>query len=320
MASWGNNDNSANAPYWAVNSTIAPDNTKRAAPTSANVALLFGNTSSNVYTTGETIGLFARNIQEIQDAGNIYAHQGWVIETTGSGGRAGRVQTEVLVALANVIGNTAGLADYPVPGSGSWQTAATAFTGMSYAAAGTPAAATGGVDTVSNSVAGLYRKKYNGHYTAMGGAPATWNPTFFSSNTAIRSISDTYVSWGNQIDTADQENFSMEWKGYIQVPTTQNYNFYAEVDDDCAIWIGSTALTAVPTQALMYGSNKSMPGSTITNANSLTMTAGKWYPIRIWFTEFTGGSKFQIYAIGANGNKYNGSDLTWAHSSSTGGY
>lgn len=320
MASWGNNDNSANAPYWAVNSTIAPDNPNRATPTSANVALLYGNTTSNVYTTNETIGLFARNRQEIQDAGNIYAHTGWIIETTGIGGRAGRVQTEVLVALADVIGNDVTLADYPVPGSGDYQTAEEAFDGMSYSVAGTPVAATGGVDTVTNSVPGLFRKKYNGHYTALGGLPASWNSTFFSSNTAIKAISDTDVSWGNQLDTAEQENFSMEWKGYIQVPTTQNYNFYASVDDDCAVWIGSTALTAVPAQNTMYGSNEGMPNSGITNANSLTMTAGKWYPIRIWFTEFSGGSKFQLFAIGANGNTYNGSDLTWAHNASTGGY
>ena len=58
MSSWGNNDNAANAPYWAVNSAIAPANPNRAAPTAANVALLYGNTTPDVYTTSETIGLF----------------------------------------------------------------------------------------------------------------------------------------------------------------------------------------------------------------------------------------------------------------------
>jgi hypothetical protein len=58
MSSWGNNDNSANAPYWAVNSTIAPNNPNAARPTAANVALLYGNTTFSAYTTDETIGLF----------------------------------------------------------------------------------------------------------------------------------------------------------------------------------------------------------------------------------------------------------------------
>jgi hypothetical protein len=61
MSSWGNNDNAANAPYWAVNSTIvnvADVKAVAAAPTAANVALLYGNTTSGVYTTNATIGLF----------------------------------------------------------------------------------------------------------------------------------------------------------------------------------------------------------------------------------------------------------------------
>jgi hypothetical protein len=102
MSSWGNNDNAANAPYWAVNSTIvnaAGVKASAAAPTAANVALLYGNTTADVYTSGETIGLFGVDAQEA-DVANI--HTGWVLKTTGSGGRAGRVQQEVLVALSEL--------------------------------------------------------------------------------------------------------------------------------------------------------------------------------------------------------------------------
>lgn len=106
MSSWGNNDNSANAPYWAVNSTVAPDNPNRAAPTAANVALLYANTSANVYTSRETIGLFA--IDATETANNEQkgvAHAGWVLKTTGQGGRAGRTQYETLVTLSTVTGD-----------------------------------------------------------------------------------------------------------------------------------------------------------------------------------------------------------------------
>ena len=72
MSSWGNNDNAANAPYWAVNSTIAPDNPKYARPSAANVAILYGNTTPNVYTTGKTIGLFLVDAgEETSGGGNI---------------------------------------------------------------------------------------------------------------------------------------------------------------------------------------------------------------------------------------------------------
>jgi hypothetical protein len=103
MSSWGNNDNAANAPYWAVNSTIvnAPGvKASAAAPTAANVALLFGNTTADVYTTNETIGLFGVDAQE--SLATHAQHTGWVLKTTGSGGRAGRVQNEVLVAMSTM--------------------------------------------------------------------------------------------------------------------------------------------------------------------------------------------------------------------------
>lgn len=107
MSSHGKYDNAANAPYWAVNSTIVnATNVKNnyAAPTAANVALLYGNTTPDVYTAGETIGLFGVDASEAQ-VEHAACHSGWVLRTVGSGGRAGRVQQEVLVALANINGD-----------------------------------------------------------------------------------------------------------------------------------------------------------------------------------------------------------------------
>ena len=102
MSSWGKYDNAANAPYWAVNSTIVnATNVKNnyAAPTADNVARLFANTTADVYTVGETIGLFGVDTNEASVNGKT--HSGWVLRTTGSGGRANRVQEEVLVAISN---------------------------------------------------------------------------------------------------------------------------------------------------------------------------------------------------------------------------
>lgn len=116
MSSWGNNDNAANAPYWAVNSTIVNAENARsvaAAPTAANVARLYGNTTADVYTAGETIGLFGVDAQEADVAGNGVVHTGWVLKTTGSGGRAGRVQQEVLVALSEMKAPDGDAQQYP---------------------------------------------------------------------------------------------------------------------------------------------------------------------------------------------------------------
>ena len=108
MPSWGNNDNAANAPYWAVNSALTsvdnqPVGTR---PTAANVALLYGNTTPDVYTTNETVGLFLVDSAEEQvqeSKGAKPAHSGWNLKKTFTGGRSGRVQWETLVSLATVL-------------------------------------------------------------------------------------------------------------------------------------------------------------------------------------------------------------------------
>ena len=107
MSSWGNYDNAANAPYWAVNSTLTTVDAQPVSvrPSAANVALLYGNTTANVYTTNETIGLFMVDAAEEQvqeTIGYKPAHSGWNLKITGQGGRAGRTRWETLVALANV--------------------------------------------------------------------------------------------------------------------------------------------------------------------------------------------------------------------------
>lgn len=220
--------------------------------------------------------------------------------------------------------------DYPVPGSGDtpYKLGATGLAGITYANVGTPYNPGGNIATVSNTASGLYRTKYDGNFTTSSAAlPATWTYNFFDTATAIKSIADTYVSWGQQTDGEGlgEHNFSMEWKGYIQVPTTQNYNFYAESDDHIAMWIG-TAATGTPANntRLLGSNNKNMPSDAATagvrGANSVTLTAGQWYPVRVWFSEHTGGCKAQIYAQGADGAKFSGSELTLAYNTATSGY
>lgn len=89
----GNYDNSANVPLWVVGSV-------NKAPTAAEAAKLYGNTSPNVYFAGETVGVFAVDSNEADVNGHVTP--GWVLRTEGSGGRAGRVTQETLSVLANV--------------------------------------------------------------------------------------------------------------------------------------------------------------------------------------------------------------------------
>jgi hypothetical protein len=113
MSSWGNNDNAANTPLWG-------SMTVNRAPTTANQTALYANTTANnvsstladgsIRNAQKTVGLFGVDSQEMATsrANTLVPHPcstGWVLKTTGQGGRAGRITHEVLVALANLNGD-----------------------------------------------------------------------------------------------------------------------------------------------------------------------------------------------------------------------
>jgi len=108
MSSWGNYDNAANTPYWSAGAVNLRQNL-------TNSTSLYLNTTQDAFRVDlpnggsrladETLGLFMvdANEEAVQlTYGNPPAHTGWNLKKTGSGGRAGRVQWETLVALANV--------------------------------------------------------------------------------------------------------------------------------------------------------------------------------------------------------------------------
>lgn len=99
MAQWGNTDDAANSVLWGVSQLNKTAN-------SANRNALFGNTTADAFVTGETIGQYGVDTQEAR-ANGAYAHSGWILRRAGSGGRAGRVQTEVLVAGGSYMTNDA---------------------------------------------------------------------------------------------------------------------------------------------------------------------------------------------------------------------
>ena len=95
MASWGKVDQFEDAPLWALASVnLAPVASNMGA---AGSGKLFNNATADNLITGITRGLFNYAAGEFP-AGS---HQGWVLKTTGSGGRTGRVTGETLVCLTS---------------------------------------------------------------------------------------------------------------------------------------------------------------------------------------------------------------------------
>ena len=92
MSSWTNVDEAAGAPLWATAAI-------RKETSTANRTDLFNDTTADNFISGVTIGLF--NFKDSETQSDAVAHVGWNLKTTGSGGRASRVQYECLVALTN---------------------------------------------------------------------------------------------------------------------------------------------------------------------------------------------------------------------------
>lgn len=91
MAQWNKSDAASNSVLWAVDQYKVKAN-------SANRDAFFGNTTANAIINGVTLGQFAVDAAEAAATLGAVTHTGWVVKTTGSGGRAGRVQYETLVA------------------------------------------------------------------------------------------------------------------------------------------------------------------------------------------------------------------------------
>lgn len=100
MAQWGNTDDAANSVIWA-NTTLNVANTQ---------AELFNNTTADAVIDGVAVGVFGVSTDEMANTtgeSSKVPHAGWVLRTEGTGGRAGRVSYEVLVAGSSITGDSA---------------------------------------------------------------------------------------------------------------------------------------------------------------------------------------------------------------------
>lgn len=165
---------------------------------------------------------------------------------------------------------------YPVPGFG-------------YPNAGGSINATGVIDTISgyyeasslsNPVVGLWRRTYSGEAVGSG----TFDPAFPTGYSEQQSMLDPYVGFGNGTDVATE--YTMEWKGYFKPAVTGDFVFSSTVDDYMFMWLGQTATTGY--DVTNYVLRNSM------GSNRKTMTAGKYYPVLIRFSEHQGGNECSI--------------------------
>lgn len=96
MALYGKSDAASNV------SVIVVSNVQKT-PNTANRNALYGNTTADAFVTGTTKGIFGVDTGEARaaraGANTRVVSPGYQLRTVGSGGRAGRVQMETLVAV-----------------------------------------------------------------------------------------------------------------------------------------------------------------------------------------------------------------------------
>src|SRR6056300_143491 len=103
MAQWTMTDEAAGSPSWA-NTTLNVTN---------NQTELFINTTEDDVITDMKVGVFGVDTTEMAYANtgsteaDAVPHAGWVLRKEGTGGRAGRVHYEVLVAASSITGDAA---------------------------------------------------------------------------------------------------------------------------------------------------------------------------------------------------------------------
>lgn len=104
MAQWSNNDAASNTPIWVLDQlSLDKDDV---ANTKAD---LFNNSANIVPPANNIAGVFGVDPAEAAAAPGV-AHAGWVLRTEGTGGRAGRVQYETLVAMSEFVGDSENVA------------------------------------------------------------------------------------------------------------------------------------------------------------------------------------------------------------------
>jgi len=98
MPLWGKVDNAANSAIFATAQV-------NKATSTAERDALFNNVTANAYFDNATVGQFGVDANEQQASVGGPSHAGWVLRTEGSGGRAGRVFYETLVAGGSMSGD-----------------------------------------------------------------------------------------------------------------------------------------------------------------------------------------------------------------------
>jgi hypothetical protein len=98
---------------------------------------------------------------------------------------------------------------------------------------------------------------------------------------------------------SDPNNFIYAFDGYLQVPSNSNYRFFTRSDDGSRMYLNGSLII----------NNDGSQGATNANSNSIPLTAGTQYPIRVTYFANSGGQELNVrYTSGGSpSTSYNSS-------------
>jgi hypothetical protein len=188
---------------------------------------------------------------------------------------------------------------YPVMGSGEYNT-----TAGNAGAVTNPVDPGGATETYNNAVGGWAYYIKDGQFN---------NDTTFFDGVSVAGV-DTYGGFGFQFLSKDF--YAIQWVGYIYIPTTGNYRISLTADDLLYFWIGTNAL---PGNFNFSNVHHSVNNNTQFGPD-LALTGSRWYPVRMWFQEWSGAERAQVFLGAENSTMLSMSSYQLAHDFSTGGH
>lgn len=109
------------------------------------------------------------------------------------------------------------------------------------------------------------------------------NKTLSGSSVLTRTDATVDFDWGTSspaAGTVPNDNFSVRWSGQVQAPVTGSYTFSTISDDGIRLWVNGTQVI----------NNWSDHGSTTDNSQSIALTAGQKYDIKLEYYENVAGA------------------------------
>ena len=136
-------------------------------------------------------------------------------------------------------------------------------------------------------------------YSGYHGENPTYTSTVTTSGTTTSTATLSAATGGFYIANSGQNDFSVVWTGYYLAPTTGTYTFTLNSDDGSYLWINTLSGFTTGNALINDGGGHGM----ITVSNTIGLTGGQYYYVRVLFGQGGGGYDMYMYVTPPGGTQ-----------------